>query len=125
MTKLAVMQKKSVFYAVMYFEGSFVPSARLPNEAGKPGNNATSKVALQWNLSDTDTLGIGEVSSFQGENITYLYEVGTWSSVLIRDVSSCISGGKYLIHYLYEVGTWSSVLIREVSSFQGANIIHI
>ena len=29
-----------------------------------------------------------EVSSFQGENITYLYEVGTWSSVLIREVSS-------------------------------------
>jgi len=28
------------------------------------------------------------VSSFQGANNTYLYEVGTWSSVLIREVSS-------------------------------------
>ncbi len=27
------------------------------------------------------------MSSFQGVNNTYLYEVGTWSSVLIRDVS--------------------------------------
>ncbi len=30
---------------------------------------------------------IREVSSFQGANITYLYEVGIWSSVLIREVS--------------------------------------
>ncbi len=50
-------------------------------------------VGLQWNLSNTDTLGpmkcvlIREVSSFQGVNTTYLYEVGTWSSVLIREVS--------------------------------------
>ncbi len=30
---------------------------------------------------------IREVSSFQGANNTYLCEVGTWSSVLIREVS--------------------------------------
>ncbi len=46
--------------------------------------------AIQWNLSNTDTLRpikcvlIREVSSFQGANNTYLYEVG---SVLIREVS--------------------------------------
>ncbi len=40
-----------------------------------------------------DTLGpmkcdlIREVSSFRGANNTYLYEVWTWSSVLIREVS--------------------------------------
>ncbi len=45
------------------------------------------------NLSTTDTLGpikcvlISEMSSFQGANSTYKYEVGTWSSVLIREVS--------------------------------------
>ena len=50
--------------------------------------------SLQWNPSNTDTLGplkcvlIRGVSSFQGANNTYLYEVGTWSSVLIREVSS-------------------------------------
>ncbi len=49
-------------------------------------------LAVQWNLSNTDTLEpikcvlIREVSSFQGN--TYLYEVGTWSSVLNREVSS-------------------------------------
>ncbi len=45
---------------------------------------------LQWNLSNTDTVGpikCREVSSFQGANNTYLYEVGIWSSVLIREVS--------------------------------------
>ncbi len=48
---------------------------------------------IQWNLSSTDILGpikrvlLREVSSFQGANYTYLYEVGTWSSVLIRGVS--------------------------------------
>ncbi len=50
---------------------------------------------LQWNLSNTDTLGsmkcvlIRKVSSFQGANNTYLHvhEAGTWSSVLIREVS--------------------------------------
>ena len=42
---------------------------------------------------NTDTLGplvcvlIRGVSSFQGANNTYLCEVGTWSSVLIREVS--------------------------------------
>ncbi len=49
-----------------------------------------------------DTLGplkcvlIREVSSFQGANNTYLYEVGTWSSVMIREVSliqGCPLGG--------------------------------
>jgi len=51
-------------------------------------------MALQWDPSNTDTLGplkcvlIRGVSSFQGANNTYLYEVGTWSSVLIREVSS-------------------------------------
>ncbi len=40
-------------------------------------------VHVQWNLANTDTLGpikcvlIREVSSFQGANNTYLYEVGT------------------------------------------------
>ncbi len=48
---------------------------------------------VQWDLSSTDTLGLikcvltREVSSFQGANNTYLYEVGTWSSVLIGEVS--------------------------------------
>ncbi len=48
---------------------------------------------VQWNLSNTDTLGpikcvlIREVSSFQGANNASLYELGTWSSVLIREVS--------------------------------------
>ncbi len=28
-----------------------------------------------------------EVSSFQGANNTHLFELGTWSSVLIREVS--------------------------------------
>ncbi len=47
---------------------------------------------IQWN-SNTDTPGplkcvlIREVSSFQGVNNTYLYDVGTWSSVLNREVS--------------------------------------
>ena len=34
-----------------------------------------------------DTLGtkiIGEVSLFQGENYMYLYKVGTWPGVLIK-----------------------------------------
>ncbi len=30
---------------------------------------------------------IREVSSYQGVNNTYIYEVGTWSSVLIREMS--------------------------------------
>ena len=40
---------------------------------------------IQWNPSNMDTLGplqyvlIRGVSSFQGVNNTYLYEVGTWS----------------------------------------------
>ncbi len=48
---------------------------------------------IQWNLSNTDTFGpikcvlIREGSSFQGANDTPVYEVGTWSSVLIREVS--------------------------------------
>ncbi len=48
---------------------------------------------IQWNLSNTDTFGpikcvlIREVSSFQGANSTHIYEVGTWASVLIREVS--------------------------------------
>ncbi len=51
------------------------------------------KSHIQWNLSNMDTPGpinyllIREVSSFQEANIAYLYEVGTWSSVLIREVS--------------------------------------
>ncbi len=48
-------------------------------------------IRIRWNLSNTDTLGpmklIREVSSFQGANITHIYEVGTWSSVLITEVS--------------------------------------
>ena len=46
----------------------------------------------QWKLSNMDTRGtkicvlISEVSLFQGENM-YLYKVGTWSSVLINQVS--------------------------------------
>ncbi len=42
------------------------------------------------NLSNTDIkcVLIREVSSFQGANNTYLYEVGTRSSVLIREVPS-------------------------------------
>ena len=57
-----------------------------------PGNR--SDIDIQWDPSNTDTLGplkcvlIRGVSSFQGANNTYLYEVGTWSSVLIREVSS-------------------------------------
>jgi len=49
---------------------------------------------IHWDPSNTDTLGplkcvlIRGVSSFQGENNTYLYKVGIWSSVLIREVSS-------------------------------------
>ena len=49
---------------------------------------------LQWDHSNTDAFGplkcvlIRGVSSFQGANNTYLYEVGTWSSVLTREVSS-------------------------------------
>ncbi len=52
-----------------------------------------SKDRVQWNLSNTDTLGpikcvlIREMSSFQGVNNTHLYEFGTWSSILIREVS--------------------------------------
>ncbi len=52
-----------------------------------------SSYGVQWNLSNTDTLGprkcvlIREVSSFQGANNTYLYEVRIWSSGLIREVS--------------------------------------
>ncbi len=48
---------------------------------------------LQWNLSNTYTLGpmkcvlIREVSSFQGSNNTCVYEVGTWTSVPIREAS--------------------------------------
>ncbi len=51
------------------------------------------EIVLQWNLSNTDNLGpikcvrIREVSSFQGVNSTHLYEVGTWSSVLSKEVS--------------------------------------
>ena len=47
-------------------------------------------LGLQWNLSDTDTLGtkiivlISEVSLFQGENN---YKIGTQSSVQINQVS--------------------------------------
>ena len=36
---------------------------------------------------------IREVSSFQGVNNTYLYEVGIWLTVLIRKVSTCPLGG--------------------------------
>ncbi len=54
----------------------------------------------------------GGVLILGGES-TYLYEVGTWSSVLIREVSF------NRVFTVYEVGTWSSVLIREVSLIQG------
>ncbi len=50
-----------------------------------------SRQTIQWNVSNTDALGpikCREVSSFQGKNNAYLSEVGTWSSVLIREVSS-------------------------------------
>ena len=66
-------------------------------------------LTIQWNLSNTDTIGllncvlIREVSSFQGVNNTYLYEVGTWSGVLIRGVSSfqrCPLGGVPLYYCL-------------------------
>ncbi len=58
--------------------------------------------------SNTDTLGlikcvlIREVSSFQGANNTYLYEFGTWLSVLIREVSlnqGCPLRGVHCIGY--------------------------
>ena len=48
-----------------------------------------SLIYIQWNLSNTDTLGtktivlISEASLFQGENNMYLYKVGTQSSVMI------------------------------------------
>ncbi len=51
---------------------------------------AAGEMTVQWNPSNTDTLRppkCREVSSFQGANNTYLYEVGTWSSVLIRETS--------------------------------------
>ncbi len=60
---------------------------------------------IQWNLSNTDTLGpikcvlIREVSSFQGANNTYLHKVGTWSSVLIREVSTVHSQSSKLEYY--------------------------
>ena len=47
---------------------------------------------VQWNLSNTDTLGtkiivlISEASLFQGENNMYLYKVGTQPGVLINQV---------------------------------------
>ena len=65
---------------------------------------------IQWNLSNTDTIGllncvlIREVSSFQGVNNTYLYGVGTWSGVLIREVSSfqrCPLGGVPLYYRFF------------------------
>jgi len=49
---------------------------------------------IQWDPSNTYTLGplkcvpMREVSSFQAVNNTYFCEVGTWSGVLIRGVSS-------------------------------------
>ena len=54
-----------------------------------------TSLMLQWNPSNTDTLGplkyvqIREESSFQGTNNTYLHGVGTWSrvGVLISQVS--------------------------------------
>ena len=45
---------------------------------------------IQWNSSNTDTLGttiivlISKVLLFQGENNMYLYRVGTWPGVLIK-----------------------------------------
>jgi len=45
---------------------------------------------IQWNPSNTDTLGtkiivlISKVSLFQGENNMYLYKVGTWPGVPIK-----------------------------------------
>ena len=58
---------------------------------------------LQWNPLNTDTLGllkcvlIREVSSFQGANITYLYGVGTWSSVRVSEVS--FKRGSTVVHH--------------------------
>ena len=37
------------------------------------------------------------VSSFKGPNNTYLYEVGTWSSVLNKEVSS-FQGCPFTLH---------------------------
>ncbi len=54
------------------------------------GGTHKEHFSIQWNLSNTDTFGptkcvlIREASSFQGG---ILYEVGTWSSVLIREMS--------------------------------------
>ena len=61
------------------------------------------QLRLQWDPSNTDTLGplkcvlIRGVSSFQGANNTYLYEVGTWSSVLNKEVSS-FQGCPFTLH---------------------------
>ena len=56
--------------------------------------HCAARTGLQWDPSNMDTLGplkcvlIRGVSSFQGANNAYLYEVRTGSSVLIREVSS-------------------------------------
>ncbi len=69
-------------------------------------------VRIQWNLSNTDTLGpikcvlVREVFSFHGANNTYLYEVGTWSSVLIKEASlvqGCQLRGVPLYMYLHSM----------------------
>ena len=55
-------------------------------------HSETRTYHVQWNLSNTDTLGtkiivlISEVSLFQGENNMYVYHVGTRSIVLINQV---------------------------------------
>ncbi len=65
---------------------------------------------VQWNLSNTDSLGpmkcvlIEEVSSFQGANNTYLQ----WN-----------------LSNTDTLGPIKCVLIEEVSSFQGANNTYV
>jgi len=65
---------------------------------------ALGTLTTQWDPSNTDTLGplkcvlIRGVSSFQGANNTYLCEVGAWSIVLIREVSSFLQEGFHCCH---------------------------
>ncbi len=98
--------------APSYFPLGFKGSVSLHVYIAK--HSLARNLYVQWNLSNTDTLGpiicvlFREVSSFQGANNTYVYVVGTWSSVLIREVSliqGCPLRGLPLYMYMVQGGS--------------------
>ena len=97
MTIQHIYNRKDVFVWLLTYAASpllhvyeflsfvFMPRIHFGKQTIITGLEATVLYGVQWDPSNTDTLGplqcvlIGGVSSFQGANNTYLHEVGTWS----------------------------------------------